>query len=212
MLYFCCLSHIGISGCGKLAKFSRMEFQNDVERCLEALQTGGLILYPTDTIWGIGCDATRRDAVKKVFDLKRRAETKGLIVLMADERDVLKYTSQTDLRVFDFLHTTQKPTTVIYEGPIGLADNLIPPEHTIAIRVIKEAFCKHLIKRFRKPIVSTSANISGHPAPTSFAEVGEEIRQKVDYIVQYRQDDLSPGRPSSVVKWNKDGTFAILRP
>jgi L-threonylcarbamoyladenylate synthase len=189
-----------------------MEFQNDIESCLAVLQTGGLILYPTDTIWGIGCDATRPDAVKKVFDLKRRVETKGLIVLMADERDVLKYTSQADLRIFDLLHAAQKPTTVIYEGPIGLADNLVAPDHTIAIRVVKEPFCKHLIKRFRKPIVSTSANISGGASPAFFEEVEEELRQQVDYVVKYRQDERSPGQPSAVVKWNKDGTFTVLRP
>ncbi len=189
-----------------------MEFQHDIERCLEVLKTGGLILYPTDTIWGIGCDATRADAVKKVFDLKQREEIKGLIVLMADQREVLKYTSQADLRVFDLLQTAQKPTTVIYEGPIGLAENLVPPEHTVAIRIVKEPFCKHLIKRFRKPIVSTSANISGRPAPASFEEVEEDIRRGVDYIVEYRQDDRSPGQPSSVVKWNNDGTITVLRP
>ena len=189
-----------------------MEFQNDIERCLEVLHKGGLILYPTDTLWGIGCDATRSDAVKKVFTLKRRAENKALIVLMADERDLLKYTSQPDPRVFDFLHTVQKPTTVIYEGPIGMADNLVAPDNTIAIRVIDEPFCKHLIKRFRKPIVSTSANISGRPAPSQFAEIEEVIRQNVDYTVQYRQSDLSPRQPSAVVKWNRDGSLTVLRP
>jgi len=189
-----------------------MEFQNDIERCLDALHAGGLILYPTDTLWGIGCDATRSDAVKKVFALKQRAETKGLIVLMADKRDLLKYTSQPDLRIFDFLHTAQKPTTVIYEGPIGLADNLAGPDHTVAIRVVDEPFCKQLIKRFRKPIVSTSANISGRPAPSCFAEIEEQVRQGVDYVVQYRQDDRSSRQPSAVVQWNKDGSFTVLRP
>lgn len=189
-----------------------MEFQYDIERCLDALHSGGLILYPTDTLWGIGCDATRPDAVKKVFDLKQRAEAKGLIVLMADERDILKYTSQPDLRIFDFLHTVQKPTTIIYEGPIGLAANLAASDNTVAIRVVDEPFCKHLIKRFRKPIVSTSANISGSPAPVVFTEIDEDIRKGVDYIVKYRQDDRLPKEASAVVKWNKDGSFTILRP
>lgn len=189
-----------------------MDFQTDIERCLTTLQTGGLILYPTDTIWGIGCDATRPQAVKKIFGLKQREETKGLIVLMADERDLLKYTSRPDPRIFDFLHTVKKPTTIIYEDPIGLADNLAAPDNTIGIRVIDESFCKHLIKRFRKPIVSTSANISGRPAPACFAEIEDELRLKVDYVVKYRQTDNSPAQPSAVVKWNKDGTFAVLRP
>jgi L-threonylcarbamoyladenylate synthase len=197
---------------GQSVFLSFMDCQNDIERCLDALHTGGLILYPTDTIWGIGCDATNPDAVKKVFDLKQRAETKGLIVLMADKRDLLKYTSQPDLRIFDFLATTQKPTTVIYEGPIGLADNLTAPDHTIAIRVVDEPFCKHLIKRFRKPIVSTSANISGRSAPAFFSEIEKEIRQGVNYVVSYRQGDDLPRQASALVKWNKDGSFTLLRP
>jgi L-threonylcarbamoyladenylate synthase len=189
----------------------QMEFQTDIERCLEVLQAGGLILYPTDTLWGIGCDATAADAVKKVFALKRRVETKGLIILMADERDVLKYTSQPDLRIFDYLHTVKKPTTVIYEGPLGLADNLVSTDNSIAIRLVSEPFCKTLIKRFRKPIVSTSANISGRPSPAWFGEIEEELKQGVDYTVRYRQDDASPAQASAVVKWNKDGTVTVIR-
>lgn len=183
-----------------------------MENCLATLQAGGLILYPTDTIWGIGCDATNPDAVNKVFALKQRAESKSLIVLMADERDVLKYTSQPDLRIFDFLHTVQRPTTVIYEGPVGLADNLVNADNTVGIRLVGEPFCRHLIKRFRRPIVSTSANISGRAAPSFFGEIEEEIRKGVDYIVQYRQQDHTPAQPSSIVKWNKDGTVSVIRP
>src|SRR5258708_15158607 len=151
------------------------DFNKDIENSLPILQAGGLILYPTDTIWGIGCDATNPAAVKKIFALKQRAETKSLIVLMADERDVLKYTSQPHLRVFDFLRTVQKPTTVIYEGPVGLADNLTGTDGTVAIRLVDDPFCRHLIKRFRKPIVSTSANISGRPAPAFFAEIEDPL-------------------------------------
>lgn len=188
------------------------DFNSDIEQCLKVLQAGGLILYPTDTIWGIGCDATNAEAVSKVFALKRRTETKSLIVLMADERDIVKYTSQPDLRIFDFLHTAQKPTTVIYEGPVGVADNLVSADGTIGIRLVNETFCKHLIKRFRKPIVSTSANLSGHPAPAFFDEIDPQIRQGVDYIVRYRQDDRSPKEPSAIVKWNKDATVTVIRP
>ena len=188
------------------------DFQNDLGFCLTTLQAGGLILYPTDTIWGIGCDATNAEAVKKIFTLKQRAETKSMIVLMADERDILKYTSQPDLRVFDFLHTVQKPTTVIYEGPVGLADNLTGPDNTVAIRLVEEPFCRHLIKRFRKPIVSTSANISGQPAPAFFGEIDGLIKKGVDRIVTYRQDDISPRQPSAIVKWNRDGSVTVIRP
>ena len=190
----------------------KMEFQQDIENCLAVLQAGGLILYPTDTIWGIGCDATNEAAVSKVFTLKKRSETKSLIVLMADRRDVLKYTSQPDLRVFEYLRTLQKPTTVIYEGPLGLAANLVNSDGTVAVRLVEEPFCRHLIKRFRKPIVSTSANISGQPSPAHFGEIDPLVRDGVDYTVQYRQDDRSPTRPSAIVKWNEDATVTIIRP
>lgn len=188
------------------------DFQNDIENCLATLHAGGLILYPTDTIWGIGCDATNPDAVSKVYALKQRAETKSLIILMADERDVLKYTCQPDLRIFDYLHTTTRPTTVIYEGPLGLADNLIGADNTVAIRLVDEPFCRHLIKRFRKPIVSTSANISGQPSPAFFREITDPVRQGVDYIVEFRRDDEAPKQPSSIVRWNKEGTVTVIRP
>jgi L-threonylcarbamoyladenylate synthase len=188
------------------------DFQNDIENCLATLHTGGLICYPTDTIWGIGCDATNADAVKKIVALKHRTESKTLIVLVADPRDILKYTSQPDPRVFDYIAKTKKPTTMIYEGPLGLADNLTAPDNTIAIRVVEERFCKHLIKRFRKPIVSTSANIAGQPAPANYEQIDERIRQGVDYIVRYRQDDKTPTQPSAIMKWNKDGTTTAIRP
>jgi L-threonylcarbamoyladenylate synthase len=188
------------------------DFENDIRACLTTLQSGGFILYPTDTIWGIGCDATNPNAVQKVFALKQRAETKSLIVLMADRRDILKYTSQPDLRIFDFLRTVQRPTTVIYPGAIGLAPNLINADGTVGIRLVNDAFCRHLIKRFRKPIVSTSANLSGDPAPPSFHGVTAAIKTGVDYIVTHRQDDTTIHQPSSVVKWNPDGTVTTIRP
>lgn len=189
-----------------------MEFEKDIENSLVALQAGGLILYPTDTIWGIGCDATNPVAVSKVYSLKQRASAKSLIVLMADERDVLKYTSQPDLRIFDFLQTVTKPTTVIYEGAIGLADNLINADGTVAIRLVDDAFCRHLIKRFRKPLVSTSANISGEVSPAFFREIDPRICDGVDYIVQHRRDDETSREPSAIVRWNVDGTVTVIRP
>lgn len=187
------------------------DFQQDIDRSLAVLQKSGLILYPTDTIWGVGCDATDAAAVSKVFALKQRAETRSLIVLMADEKDILKYTSQPDLRIFDFLHTVTKPTTVIYEGAVGLADNLIGADGTVAIRLVDDPFCRHLVKRFRKPIVSTSANISGEPSPQNFAAIDQQIKQGVDYIVHHRQDDTTPREPSAIVRWNRDGTVTVLR-
>jgi L-threonylcarbamoyladenylate synthase len=187
------------------------EFQSDIEQSLHILNSGGVILYPTDTIWGLGCDATNEDAVEKIYKIKQRPAEKSLIILLADERDILQYVTAPDLRVFDYLQSTQKPTTVIYEGAIGLADNLVADDGTIAIRLVKDPFCRHLIKRFRKPLVSTSANISGEPAPQTFGEIADQIKQSVDYVVQYRQNDHTPAQSSSIIKWNKDGTVTTLR-
>jgi len=187
------------------------DFQNDIEECLKVLRNGGIILYPTDTIWGVGCDATNANAVQKIYELKKRSESKSMIVLVADERDILKYTSNPDLQVFDFLKNVKKPTTVIYDGAIGVAANLIHANGTIAIRLVQEIFCKNLIKRLRKPLVSTSANISGEMPPQFFSEISDEIKNNVDYIVQYRKDDSSIQQPSAIVKWNKDGTATIIR-
>ncbi len=188
-----------------------MDFQQDIEQCLKTLSEGGLILYPTDTIWGIGCDATNSEAVRKVYALKQRADEKALIVLLADERDVLQYVAGADLSVFDYLQQTSKPTTVIYEGAIGLADNLIGSDGSIAIRLCQEPFCRYLLKRFRKPIVSTSANISGEPSAPFFRQVTEAIKNGVDYVVKYRQDDETPAVPSSIIKW-ENGEVVIIRP
>jgi len=188
-----------------------MIIENDIEQCLQVLKTGGLILYPTDTVWGIGCDAANEKAVEKIYALKKRPDEKAMIVLVADEREVLKYVASPDLQVFDYLEQTSKPTTVIYEGAIGLADNLTGKDGSIAIRICKDSFCKHLIKRFRKPIVSTSANISGQPVPQKFDDISTDIKDGVDFIVKYRQNDQSTASPSAVIRWN-NGSVDVIRP
>jgi L-threonylcarbamoyladenylate synthase len=188
------------------------EFEKDIEACLKILKEGGLILYPTDTVWGIGCDATDPKAVDKIYRLKKRSDSKAMIVLVAEERDILKYVAHPDPVVFDYLQQTQKPTTVVYEGALGLADNLVGADGSIAIRICNDVFCRHLIKRFRKPIVSTSANISGERTPFIYDDITTDIKSGVDYIVEHRQNDKTIAAPSSVVKWNKDSTITILRP
>jgi L-threonylcarbamoyladenylate synthase len=189
-----------------------LDFDSDIEASLTVLKKGGIILYPTDTIWGLGCDATKEEAVKKIFALKRRDESKTMIVLMADERDLLKYLSHPDLRIFDYLKKVKEPTTIVYEGVIGLAGNLVQTDGTVGIRVTSDPFCKHLIKRFRIPVVSTSANISGSAAPRLFSDISQEIKDGVDYIVKFRQTDISPKNPSRIVRWNKNATITTLRP
>ena len=187
-----------------------MLFQTDIEHCLEVLKTNGTILYPTDTIWGIGCDATNAIAVEKIIELKQRPVQKSFVVLIADEREILKYVASPDLAVFDYLDKIQKPTTVIYEHALGLAENVLAEDGSVAIRICRDEFCKHLIKRFRKPIVSTSANITGKPAPGSFKDIDEAVIHGVDYVVKYRQSDNSKAVPSSIIKW-ENGNVIVIR-
>jgi len=187
-------------------------FENDIEQCLKALNNNGLILYPTDTVWGIGCDATNAQAVESLYALKKRSDKKAMIVLLAEEKDILRYVTQPDPKIFDYIKGIQKPTTFIYEGGTGMAENMILEDGSIAIRVTDDPFCKQLIKRFGKPIVSTSANISGYPPPTVFTDIDVVIKNGVDYIVQHRQDDMTAAVPSAVVKWNADGSLSIIRP
>lgn len=185
-------------------------FNNDVEKALRVLQSGGTILYPTDTVWGIGCDATNEVATEKIIQLKQRPPQKSFVVLVADEKDIFRYTASPDLSVFDYLQTVQKPTTVIYEHALGLASNVCNEDGSVAIRICKDEFCKHLIKRFRKPIVSTSANISGEPAAANFYEIADAIKQGVDYVVQYRQNEIVQAKPSSIIRW-RNGKPEIIR-
>ena len=195
-----------------MLKFLMMsEFETDIERCLVILNQGGTILYPTDTVWGIGCDATNNDAVQKIYKLKERPSRKSMIILLADDKDILQYVANPDPHVFDYLKTVQKPTTVVYDGAVGLAQDLIPDDGSIAIRIVHDKFCRHLLKRFRKPIVSTSANLSGEITPGIFREILNPIRTGVDYVVHYRQDDDKHAQSSSVVKLNRDGTITTIR-
>lgn len=189
-----------------------MYFKQDIEECLAVLKNGGLILYPTDTVWGIGCDAQNEKAVSKIYALKNRNEQKSMIILLADEKDILKYTDQQFPSVFDYIKGAHKPVTVIYSKAINLAPNLINADGSIGIRVVKDEFCKRLITAFGKPIVSTSSNISGYPAPGIFADIDIKIKDGVDYIVQHRQDDMEPASASTVVKINADGSYTMIRP
>lgn len=188
-----------------------MDFEKDILSCLEILKGGGMILYPTDTIWGIGCDATNPEAVKKIFDLKQRPSEKSMIILLADPRDLNRYSGQVEPFIFEYLKKTTRPTTVIYESALGLAENLVSEDGSVAMRIVREDFCRHLIKRFRKPLVSTSANISGMSSPVNFDAISDEIKRGVDYIVKYRQNDVEPSLPSALIRFNKSGEPTVLR-
>ncbi|WP_212003086.1 L-threonylcarbamoyladenylate synthase [Chitinophaga sp. HK235] len=188
-----------------------MDFEQDINAALPVLRNGGLILYPTDTIWGIGCDATNEAAVKKIFDLKQRSESKSLVILLPDVRDLLHYVSNPRPDIADVIAGFDRPTTVIYEGALGLAPNVISEDQSVAIRIVKDTFCRHLLKRLRKPMVSTSANISGQPSPGSFQDISPEIVNGVDYVVKYRQEEAASGVASRIIRIGKDGSIAIIR-
>ncbi|MDB5246655.1 MAG: threonylcarbamoyl-AMP synthase [Segetibacter sp.] len=176
-------------------------FSADIEQCLEVLNRGGVILYPTDTIWGLGCDATNAGAVQKLLQIKGKPPNKGLVVLLASERDVLQYVAAPDLEVFNYLSVTKKPTTVVYEHGLGVADEVLNEDGSIAIRLVNEDFCRHLLKRFRKPVVSTSANIHGQPSPQTFKSISPQIISCVDYVVEFRQGEEKIHSASTIIKW-----------
>lgn len=180
-------------------------------QALQVIRSGGIILYPTDTVWGIGCDATNEEAIERIYRLKQREDSKSLIILVASEQDIFKYVDQPDPSLFEYLKTMSQPTTVIYEAAINLPVNLINYDGSIAIRVVKEIFCKELIEKLGRPIVSTSANISGGPAPKTFSAISEEIMIGVDYVVDYRQEDKSPAVPSRIIKMKKNGLIEVIR-
>lgn len=186
--------------------------ETEIEKALSVLRLGGVILYPTDTVWGIGCNALDEKAVQRIYHIKNRDDSKSLIILMADERDILKYVAAPDPQVFDFIAAQTKPTTVIFEGAIGLPQALIAANGSIAIRLVQDNFCRHLIKRLRAPLVSTSANISGEPTPQTYSEITDAIKQQMDYIVQWRQQESAAAQPSQIIKWHSGGNYTVIRP
>lgn len=184
---------------------------DDIKKAFDVLVAGGLILYPTDTIWGIGCDATNEEAVKKVYELKKRVDSKALITLLDNSVKLDYYIQDVPDIALDLIELSDKPLTIIYDNARNVAANLVAEDGSLAIRITKEKFSYELCKRFRKALVSTSANISGEPAPANFDEISEEIKNGVDYIVKYRQDDLSKAKASSIIKLGKNGEVKIIR-
>ena len=179
--------------------------QTEIEKTIAVLKNGGLILYPTDTIWGIGCDATNTDAVKKIYSIKKRMESKALISLVANATQLKQLSSKIPKEGLN-----ENPTTIIYNQVTGLANNLLAPNGSAGIRIAQDEFCKELIKVFGKPIVSTSANISGEHSPINFSEISEEIKNNVDYIVNLRQNE-DMQTPSAILLVNSDGSIKKIR-
>jgi len=185
--------------------------ENDIKKAIEVLKNGGVILYPTDTIWGIGCDATNEKAVEKIYNIKQRSDQKSMLVLLDNENKIPSYINEMPEIAWDLIDLSEKPLTIIYSGAKNLAANLIAEDGSIGIRISKDPFNQKLIQRFRKPIVSTSANISGETSPQSFSEITQEIIESVDYVVQWNQDDLQKAQPSSIIKLESTGEVKIIR-
>ena len=183
----------------------------DLKKACDVLRKGGLILYPTDTIWGIGCDATNEEAVQRVYTLKQRADNKAMLLLLGNEARLESYVQEVPEIAWSLIEVADRPLTLIYPGARNLAPNLIAEDGSVGIRITREEFSRRLCEQFHRPVVSTSANISGQPAPHTFQEIAEEIKQGVDYIVQYRQDDLTAAQPSSIIKLGAGGLFQIIR-
>lgn len=190
---------------------SECDFREDIKEAVRVMRAGGIILYPTDTIWGLGCDATNEEAVKKIYALKQRPDSKSMLVLTDNEAKLDRIVDEVPEVAYNLIEVAEKPLTIIYSGAKNLAPNLIAQDGSVGIRITKEAFSKALCEAFRMPIVSTSANISGQPSAQNFSEISEEIKQGVDYIVKYRQNDLSKAKPSSIIKLEKGGVITIIR-
>lgn len=182
----------------------------EITNTITFLKQGGLILYPTDTVWGIGCDATNTEAVEKIFKLKQRTDSKALICLVADDRMLKKYVKKIPEVAYDILDVSEEPITIIYDDPQNLAKNLIASDNTIGIRIPNDDFCFQLLRRFNGAIVSTSANISGQPTPKSFKEIHPDILKGVDYVVNLHHEKIST-KPSSIIKLSNDGKVTIIR-
>ena len=190
---------------------SEHNINEEVHNAYEAIKNGGIILYPTDTVWGIGCDATNADAVKKIYELKQREETKSMIVLMNGERMMYNVFKEIPDVAWQIIDLSEKPTTLILDNPRNIAPNLIAEDKTLGVRLVKEPFCYKLMERMKKPLVSTSANISGMPTPNSFKEIDHHILDGVDYIVNLHHDKIA-AKPSTIIKLGNNLQVKVIRP
>ena len=187
------------------------KYVNDIKQAVEVLRNGGVILYPTDTIWGIGCDATNSKAVKRVFEIKRRVDSKALITLVDCVAALERVVAEVPDAAYQLIDVAVEPMTIVYDRGVGVAPELLADDGSIGVRVTDEEFSKALCRTFRRPIVSTSANISGSPSPLCFAEIDEEVRRAVDYVCESRRDESPAVKASTVIKVSDGGVFKILR-
>jgi L-threonylcarbamoyladenylate synthase len=185
--------------------------EEEFQKCIEVLRSGGTILYPTDTVWGIGCDAKNEKAVEKVYAIKQRSDSKSLIVLLHDESMLNKYVHEVPGVAWDLIELSEKPLTIIFDQVGGMAPNVVAADGSCGIRICKEEFCNRLLHKFGRPLVSTSANISGKPTPHNYREISEEIRNAVDYVVDWRREENAQFEPSTIMRLKNDGQIEIIR-
>ena len=186
------------------------DINQEVHKAFEIIKEGGIILYPTDTVWGIGCDATNPEAVAKIYQLKQREETKSMIVLMNGEKMIYNVFKEVPEVAWQIIDLSEKPTTIILDEPRNVAANLIAPDKTLGIRLVKEPFCFKLMEKMKKPLVSTSANISGQSTPIAFKDISQEIIKGVDYVVNLHQEKIA-GKPSTIIKLTNDSQVKVIR-
>ena len=190
---------------------TKLYMQDELKKTVDVLRAGGVILYPTDTVWGLGCDATNVEAVQRIFDIKKRADAKAMLVLVDSAARIQGYVDEVPDMAWDLIELSEKPLTIIYPEVKNLAKNLIAEDKSIGIRVTREIFSKTLCERFRKPLVSTSANVSGEPTPGNFSQISDEIKSAVDYVVNFRQSETNQPKPSSIIKLGKGNLIRIIR-
>jgi len=188
-----------------------MNFTEDINEALITLRNGGTILYPTDTIWGLGCDATNAAAVEKIFKIKARSETKSLLVLVDSIQMLERYVNEIPEIVYELTSVSESPLTIIYSSGKNLAPDVCATDGSVGIRICNDEFCNELLSRFRKPIVSTSANYSGMPSPENFDSIEKSVIDAVSYVVKFRQDDLRKQKASPIIKVEQNGTIKIMR-
>ncbi len=182
----------------------------EITNSLAILKKQQILLYPTDTVWGIGCDATSEEAVSKIFKIKQRSESKSLIILVDGIEMLQKYVPEIPITLIDLVKKTSKPTTIIYNNPKGLANNVVASDNTVAVRIVQNEFCRKLISAFGKPIVSTSANSSGDTTPKSFKEINQSILDSVDYVVDLQREEVND-KSSTILKVDNNGKVIVLR-
>lgn len=184
---------------------------SDMAKALEVLKQGGIILYPTDTVWGIGCDATNEDAIKRIYALKQRADAKSMLMLVGSEVELERTVEEVPDAAWMLIEAAVNPLTIIYDKPKGIAANILAEDGSVGIRITDELFSRDLCRRLRKPLVSTSANISGKKTPKTFQEIDKDIIEGVDYVVRFRQNDNSPHKPSNIIKVSNSGVVKVIR-